>query len=107
MAGIKGQGMGNKNAAGNRGGGRYGTGREWLENNFLDNLMTQEIDVDELKRRIKSGKFLLGEFILYRAVVEGKDVVLCKLMDKLFSDGRRTIKPIQNEPLTDEERQEL
>jgi hypothetical protein len=107
MAGIKGQGTGNRNAVGNRGGGRYGKGREWLENNFLENLMTQEIDVQEIKRRIKSGKFLLGEFMLYRAVVEEKDAVLIKLIDKLFGDGRQRIKPIQNEPLTEEERAEL
>lgn len=107
MAGIKGQGTGNQNAAGNRGGpGRPGNGTEWVRSQFLEELLNQEIDVPELVERIKTGKFFLGEAILYQGVVLGKTDVLVKLMDKLFSD-RRPLKPLFDQPLTEAEKVEL
>jgi len=98
---------GNKNAEGGRGGGgRPTSGRQWIQDNFLEQLLSQEIDVAELVARIKSGKFYLGESILYQALVLNKTEITVKLIDKLFSD-RRPLKPLFDTPLSETEKVEL
>jgi len=101
--------IGNQNAVGNRGGGRggrYSAGYEWMQEKLMQELLSNKINFAELEASVQSGECYFGEYLLYRAVVQGKDLVLVKLIDKLFSD-KPSIKSIQNEPLTDEEKAEL
>jgi len=103
---------GNKFAEGHDGSGtgRPGSGIEFIRQQFterfLDDLLNMELDPEKIVERIKGGKFFLGEYILYRAVVLGKDEILMVLMNKLFGD-KRSFRPLINQPLSDEEKAEL
>ena len=103
---------GNKFAEGHDGSnaGRGGAGLEAIRarfaEQFLDQLLNNELEPEKIVERIKGGKFFLGESILYRAVVLGRDEILMVLMNKLFGDNRAA-KPLFDQPLSEQEKVEL
>lgn len=80
--------IGNKNAKGNRGGGRKSAFQERQEADLLYKLWTEPINVPRLKRKIMSGKYTALDMYVYK-IMTGNDRLLVVMFNKLFPNPPR------------------
>ena len=76
---------GNKNALGNRGGGRKSAYQERADAESLLRMFFSEHDYHKLAKLVKSGKFSLQQRFLLKAL-DGDTRVLTVVFNKLFPD---------------------
>lgn len=81
MPGVK----GNKNALGNKGGGRKPLAVELNRLRELENIWDNPLDITDLQRKVKAKKFSPKERWLMLAV-DGDERVLNKMADKLYPE---------------------
>ena len=86
MAGKPGQGIGNQNAAGNRGGGRKSAYREQIDAEFWARMFLEPVSRSEMEKKLLSGEASPKEIILAK-MIAGNDGLLRDLMKKLIPDS--------------------
>ena len=77
--------FGNKNAAGNRGGGRKSAYQEYADAELLHEMFFNEISREEVQKKLASGKYSLKDLFVSKAFA-GNDRALLALFHKAFPD---------------------
>jgi hypothetical protein len=78
---------GNKNAAGNPGGGRKSAYQESKDAKFLEDIWEGDYDEEELQKLVKQKKKKMGaKHVFASLALLGNEKVLNKLVDKLFAN---------------------
>ncbi len=78
--------MGNKNAVGNRGGGRKSAYQELADAALLREMFFGEFSRDELQAKIRSGEYSLKDRFVSEAFT-GNERMLLALFNKAFPEG--------------------
>ena len=104
--------MGNKNAQGNKGGGRKSAYQEARDAKFLEQIWEGDYDEAELKKVInsKTGKKRGAKHVFAMLALTGNEKVLNKLVDKLFANKQDiTFDDRRDDPdeVTKEEREDI
>ncbi len=79
---------GNKNALGNKGGGRKSAYQERFEAQLLYDLFTTPVNMRALEKKISSRKYTLRDIIIYK-VMTGNDRLLAAMFNKIFPSPPR------------------
>lgn len=98
----------NKNAVGNRGGGRKSAYQEKADANLLHQLFFDKFNKDQIKKKLSRGRYSLKDVLLSKAL-DGNDRILIELFKKIFPD-KNVVLPMgrfATEPLSDEETERL
>lgn len=85
MAGKKGSNLGNKNALGNKGGGRWSAYKELGAAKFLADVYFKPHSQEEIEALIRSGTFSLADRHILNAM-EGDQKAIEAFTKKLFPD---------------------
>lgn len=86
MAGQPGQGTGNKNALGNKGGGRKTIKDERADAEYLWKIFTGEMSREAVEKKLKSGKFSIKDTWIAKALA-GNERFINTIVKKLFPDS--------------------
>lgn len=76
---------GSKNALGNKGGGRKSAYQERADARDADSMFYNEMNQEELERKIASGKFSIKDRLVLTAM-EGDSIILSKVLQKVLPD---------------------
>ncbi len=79
---------GNKNAVGNRGGGRKSAYQEMADAKSLRDMFFSEFSIDEAREKVKSGKHSLKDAFVLKGFA-GSERVLLAIFNKVFPDQER------------------
>lgn len=85
MAGIPGQGTGNKNAAGNKGGGRKSAYQEQADAEFWLEMFLEPVEKSVIAKRLATGKYSVKDVMLSKALA-GNDRLIEAMYKKLVPD---------------------
>ena len=85
MAGKKGTNLGNKNAVGNKGGGRWSAYKEKTSAEFLKDVYFNPHSQEEIEKAIQSGVFSIAERHILNAM-EGDQKAIEAFTKKLLPD---------------------
>ena len=77
---------GNRNAVGNRGGGRKSAYQEHADVKSLREMFFSEFSREEIETKFKSGKYSLKDVLVFKAFT-GSEKALLAIFNKLFPGG--------------------
>lgn len=80
---------GNKNAIGNKGGGRKSAIQERINADFLVDLWHGKLDLQTLQKKIKKGNHYGMMHVVAIKCLNGDTKMISKVMDKLFPNQQR------------------
>lgn len=80
---------GNKNAVGNKGGGRKSAIQERINTDFLVDLWHGKLDLKTLQKKIKRGNGYGMMHVVAVKCINGDTKMISKVMDKLFPNQQR------------------